>query len=92
MDRGLPIRILNAGSGPGAGAIHPAFDQSIWKETRIDIDPRNAPDLVGRDQVASEFSPARAHRLATEVSRGTAAACCAAQSNKRPSPCVACST
>jgi predicted SAM-dependent methyltransferase len=47
MDRGRPIRILNAGSGPGAGAMHPAFDRSIWKEVRIDIDPHNSPDLVG---------------------------------------------
>jgi predicted SAM-dependent methyltransferase len=27
--------------------MHPAFDRSIWKEVRIDIDPRNAPDFVG---------------------------------------------
>jgi predicted SAM-dependent methyltransferase len=27
--------------------MHPAFDRSIWKEVRIDIDPRNSPDLVG---------------------------------------------
>jgi predicted SAM-dependent methyltransferase len=27
--------------------MHPAFDRSIWKELRIDIDPRNAPDFVG---------------------------------------------
>ena len=47
MDRGRPRRILNAGSGPGAGATHPVFDRSIWKEVRIDIDPRNAPDFVG---------------------------------------------
>jgi predicted SAM-dependent methyltransferase len=47
MDRGPPRRILNAGSGPGAGTVHPAFDRSIWKEVRIDIDPRNAPDFVG---------------------------------------------
>ena len=47
MDRGRAKRMLNAGSGPAAGAVHPGFDQSIWKEVRIDIDPRNAPDLVG---------------------------------------------
>ena len=27
--------------------MHPAFDRSIWKEVRIDIDPHNSPDLVG---------------------------------------------
>src|SRR5271170_3247972 len=47
MDRGRAKRILNAGSGPAVGATHPGFDRSIWKEVRIDIDPRNAPDLVG---------------------------------------------
>jgi predicted SAM-dependent methyltransferase len=47
MDRGRSKRILNAGSGPVVGATHPGFDRSIWKEVRIDIDPRNAPDLVG---------------------------------------------
>ena len=47
MSRESPRRILNAGSGPGADAMHPAFDRSIWKEVRIDIDPRNAPDFVG---------------------------------------------
>jgi predicted SAM-dependent methyltransferase len=47
MDRERPRRILNAGSGPGAGAMHPAFDRSIWTEVRIDIDRRNAPDFVG---------------------------------------------
>jgi len=47
MDRGRAKRMLNAGSGPAAGAVHPGFDRSIWKEVRIDIDPRNAPDLVG---------------------------------------------
>jgi len=47
MDRGRPKRILNAGSGPAAGATHPGFDRSIWKEVRIDIDPRNGPDVVG---------------------------------------------
>jgi predicted SAM-dependent methyltransferase len=47
MGRGRPRRILNAGSGPVAGFMHPAFDQSIWKEVRIDIDARNAPDFVG---------------------------------------------
>jgi predicted SAM-dependent methyltransferase len=47
MDRGRPKRILNAGSGPAVGATHPCFDRSIWKEVRIDIDPRSAPDFVG---------------------------------------------
>jgi SAM-dependent methyltransferase len=47
MDRRRLKRILNAGSGPAIGAMHPAFDRPIWKEVRIDIDPRNAPDFVG---------------------------------------------
>ncbi len=47
MDRRRLKRILNAGSGPAVGAMHPAFDPPIWKEVRIDIDPRNAPDFVG---------------------------------------------
>ena len=47
MDRGRTKRRLNAGSGPVPGPVHPGFDRSIWKEVRIDIDPRNAPDLVG---------------------------------------------
>ena len=47
MERGCAKRMLNAGSGPAIGAMHPAFDPSVWKEVRIDIDPRAAPDLVG---------------------------------------------
>ena len=47
MDRGRPKQILNAGSGPPVDAMHPAFDWPIWQEVRIDIEPRNAPDLVG---------------------------------------------
>jgi predicted SAM-dependent methyltransferase len=27
--------------------MHPAFDKSIWKEVRIDLDPLNEPDFVG---------------------------------------------
>ena len=40
-------RILNAGSGPAKGPVHPAFEPSVWREVRIDIEPRAAPDLVG---------------------------------------------
>jgi SAM-dependent methyltransferase len=47
MERGRAKRLLNAGSGPAIGAMHPAFDPSVWTEVRIDIDPRTAPDLVG---------------------------------------------
>ena len=47
MDGGRTKRILNAGSGPGTGAMHPKLDRSLWKEVRIDIDPSNVPDLVG---------------------------------------------
>ena len=47
MERGREKRMLNAGSGPANGAEHPAFDPSEWKQIRIDIDPRTAPDLVG---------------------------------------------
>jgi SAM-dependent methyltransferase len=47
MELGRAKRLLNAGSGPAAGSMHPAFDPSVWTEVRIDIDPRTAPDLVG---------------------------------------------
>ena len=47
MERGRAKRLLNAGSGPAMGSMHPAFDPSAWTEVRIDIDPRTAPDLVG---------------------------------------------
>ncbi len=46
-ERGRARRVLNAGSGSATGAMHPAFDPSAWKEVRIDIDARNAPDIVG---------------------------------------------
>ena len=46
-ERGRATRVLNAGSGSATGAMHPAFDPSAWKEVRIDIDARNAPDIVG---------------------------------------------
>jgi len=47
MECGRAKRLLNAGSGPAIGGTHPAFDPSRWKEVRIDVDPRTAPDLVG---------------------------------------------
>jgi SAM-dependent methyltransferase len=48
MDNSLARRVLNAGSGPaGNKSLHAAFDQSLWTEVRIDIDPRNKPDFVG---------------------------------------------
>lgn len=47
MEAGRAKRLLNAGSGPAIGAMHQAFDPSVWTEVRIDIDPRAAPDLVG---------------------------------------------
>lgn len=47
MDCASGKRVLNAGSGPATGAVHPAFDPSAWTEVRIDIDPRAAPDLQG---------------------------------------------
>lgn len=47
MERGRAKRLLNAGSGLAIGAVHPAFDPSVWREVRIDIDPRTTPDLVG---------------------------------------------
>src|SRR5271166_507262 len=47
MDDRRTKRILNAGSGPaGVGVLPSAFDQSLWTELRMDIDPRNAPDFV----------------------------------------------
>jgi SAM-dependent methyltransferase len=47
MERGPARRILNAGSGAMNGPLHPAFEPSIWKEVRVDVDPRAAPDVVG---------------------------------------------
>ena len=47
LELGRVKRVLNAGSGSAKGAMHPAFDPSGWKEVRIDIDARNAPDVVG---------------------------------------------
>jgi predicted SAM-dependent methyltransferase len=41
-------RVLNAGSGPaGNKSLHLVFDQPLWTEVRIDIDPRNQADFVG---------------------------------------------
>src|SRR5262245_24710460 len=40
-------RVLNAGSGPqSARRLHAAFDQTLWDEIRLDIDPRTNPDIV----------------------------------------------
>jgi predicted SAM-dependent methyltransferase len=48
MDKRRRRRVLNAGSGPaGNKSLHPAFDQSLWTELRIDIDPSNKADFVG---------------------------------------------
>ena len=47
MERGRAKQLLNAGSGPAIGSMHPAFDPSVWTEVRIDIDPRTTPDRVG---------------------------------------------
>lgn len=48
MDSHPVRRVLNAGSGPpGANSLHPVFEKSMWKERRIDIDPRAGADFVG---------------------------------------------
>jgi SAM-dependent methyltransferase len=48
MDIRQRRRVLNAGSGPaGNKSLHPMFDQSLWTEFRIDIDPNNKADFVG---------------------------------------------
>ena len=48
MDIRRTRRVLNAGSGPaGNKSLHPVFDQSLWSELRIDIDPSNQADFVG---------------------------------------------
>lgn len=44
----LHMQVLNAGSGPPTSrALHSLFSRNIWKETRLDIDPRARPDVVG---------------------------------------------
>jgi SAM-dependent methyltransferase len=41
-------RVLNAGSGASSPRrLHPVFDPARWEETRLDIDPRTRPDIVG---------------------------------------------
>lgn len=47
MELGRTKRVLNAGSGAAIGALHSAFDSSVWTEVRIDVDPRATPDLIG---------------------------------------------
>lgn len=46
-DRGVK-QVLNAGSGPRRdNPLHPALAAPAWREVRIDIDRRAAPDLLG---------------------------------------------
>lgn len=41
-------RVLNAGSGASSPRrLHPVFDPAEWDETRLDVDPRTQPDIVG---------------------------------------------
>jgi SAM-dependent methyltransferase len=48
MDIRRTRRVLNAGSGPaGAKSLHPVFNQSLWTELSIDIDPSNRADFIG---------------------------------------------
>jgi len=42
------FRVLNAGCGPASPrSLHACFQRPDWGETRIDIDPRVEPDIVG---------------------------------------------
>lgn len=39
--------VLNIGCGPrGPSRIHDYFPPGVWREIRLDIDPRNEPDLL----------------------------------------------
>lgn len=41
-------RVLNVGSGPPSNRyLHAVFLSAEWQETRLDVDPLAAPDLVG---------------------------------------------
>lgn len=47
-DRTAPRTVLNAGSGPASPLrLHPVFRSSEWAETRLDLNPDVAPDLLG---------------------------------------------
>lgn len=49
------FRVLNVGAGaPISGKLHPGFRSAPWTETRLDIDPAVAPDVVGN---ATDLSP-----------------------------------
>lgn len=51
------LRVLNVGAGSRAtGKLHPAFRSSRWIETRLDIDPAVAPDIVSSVTDLSYFS------------------------------------
>ncbi len=42
-----PLRVLHVGSGhPEAGKLPPPFAPALWRELRVDIDPRVQPDYV----------------------------------------------
>lgn len=55
-----PVRhVLHVGSGPvRAGKLHPIFTAPSWRETRLDIDPRVSPDVVGSVTELSGFADA----------------------------------
>ena len=53
-------RVLNAGSGAvSSRRLHQAFQQSGWREVRLDIDPAVEPDLIGSVTDMSALVPSR---------------------------------
>jgi SAM-dependent methyltransferase len=48
--------VLHLGSGPArAEKLHPLFRDGTWRETRLDIDPRVEPDVLGTMTDLSAF-------------------------------------
>jgi SAM-dependent methyltransferase len=55
-----PKRVLNAGSGAASSRrLHRIFQESQWREIRLDIDPSVKPDLVGSVTDMSALVPSR---------------------------------
>jgi predicted SAM-dependent methyltransferase len=53
-------RVLNAGSGPRSSRpLHPIFRTQIWREVRLDIDPRAEPDLIASITDMSAEAPSQ---------------------------------
>jgi predicted SAM-dependent methyltransferase len=51
-------RVLNVGAGSAnAGKLHEGFNNEKWQETRLDIDPRTNPHLVGSVTAMTNIVP-----------------------------------